>query len=507
MAVDPKDESIDLMYRLARLGGGEAPRVIELFSGCGGMSLGLLRAGYHLLGAVEINPKAISTYASNFFKGSDAETRQRHAEPHDITKFPPDRFMREVLHAESPEHLIDVVVGGPPCQAFSRIGRAKLRSLRNNPEAFLEDDRSNLYLSYLSYVEFFRPLAVLIENVPDIMQYGKRNVAEEIVSVLDELGYRCQYTILNAAHYGVPQLRQRFFLIALRKELDTLPNFPEPTHFAEPPSGYEVTYHIARNAAQTTPTLFSQRAACYVAPPESASLLPYAVTTQEALDDLPPITAHLHGQMRRGVKHFTTLAPYRSGVTLSNYTQMMRGWPGFASLEGVWDHVIRYLPRDYETFARMQHDDQYPQAHAIAKDRFEEEIRKYVAQTGEVLTEESDYYKKSWKSIVPPYDVHKFPNKWWKLNPNQPSRTLTAHMGKDTYSHIHYDSEQKRVISVREAARLQSFPDGFQFTGPMDAAFTQIGNAVSPLQSYALGRHIRTLLQQAAQKIPIAVAL
>ncbi len=73
-------------------------------------------------------------------------------------------------------------------------------------------------------------------------------------------------------------------------------------------------------------------------------------------------------------------------------------------------------------------------------------------------------------------------------------------MGKDTYSHIHYSDEQARVISVREAARLQSFPDGFEFTGPMNAAYTQIGNAVSPIQAYAFGIHVKQLLQEAARQ-------
>ncbi|NWP75057.1 DNA cytosine methyltransferase, partial [Escherichia coli] len=83
---------------------------------------------------------------------------------------------------------------------------------------------------------------------------------------------------------------------------------------------------------------------------------------------------------------------------------------------------------------------------------------------------ESDAWKDLRQSMVPPYDPAKFPNKWWKLDPLKPSRTLTAHMGKDTYSHIHYDSYQARTVSVREAARLQSFPDGFRFAGAMNAA-------------------------------------
>jgi len=492
MSLMSEKADLDLMRKISRLEAGEPLRVVELFAGCGGMSLGLHRAGYHLLGGVEINQKAISTYARNFFNHCDEKTLTLHSEPHDITKFTPQMFMRETLHAEHPENLVDVIVGGPPCQAFSRIGRAKLRAVKKNPQAFLEDERSNLYLSYLAYVDFFRPLAVLIENVPDIMNYGGKNVAEEIARSLEEIGYRCQYTILNAAYYGVPQLRQRFYLLALLDTLDIDPSFPEPTHFIQLPSGYESARSVALKA---TPGLFSH----YVNSPVPCKAQAPAITAGEALEDLPPITAHLHEQVRRGSRSFDTLTPYIKRASLSEYAVKMRTWKGFESNEGVWDHVIRFLPRDYPIFARMRYDDQYPEAYNIALALFQEKLGEYAARTGEQVSEESEVWKNLRKQTVPPYDPTKFPNKWWKLNPDQPSRTLTAHIGKDTYSHIHYDDSQARVISVREAARLQSFPDGFRFTGPMNAAFAQIGNAVPPLQSYALGFHLKQLLLEAAK--------
>lgn len=93
------------------------------------------------------------------------------------------------------------------------------------------------------------------------------------------------------------------------------------------------------------------------------------------------------------------------------------------------------------------------------------------------------------------YDPSKFPNKWRKMEADLPARTLMAHLGKDSYSHIHYDSEQARTISVREAARLQSFPDGFRFCGTMNPAFRQIGNAVPPLLAKALATCVLSALQ------------
>jgi hypothetical protein len=88
--------------------------------------------------------------------------------------------------------------------------------------------------------------------------------------------------------------------------------------------------------------------------------------------------------------------------------------------------------------------------------------------------------------FIPPYNPVGFPNKWRKMNPAAPARTLMAHLGKDSYSHIHPSAEQARTLSVREAARLQSFPDSFQFCGSMNAGFRQIGNAVPPVLARAI---------------------
>src|SRR5690606_31098577 len=98
----------------------------------------------------------------------------------------------------------------------------------------------------------------------------------------------------------------------------------------------------------------------------------------------------------------------------------------------------------------------------------------------------------------------KFPNKWRKMWRDQPARTLMAHLGKDSYSHIHYDSKQARTISVREAARLQSFPDGFRFSGTMNPAFKQIGNAVPPLLAKAIAVHMMQAIKAAATEKEVA---
>jgi DNA (cytosine-5)-methyltransferase 1 len=157
----------------------------------------------------------------------------------------------------------------------------------------------------------------------------------------------------------------------------------------------------------------------------------------------------------------------------------MRNWPGFETCGWVSGAVIRETPRDFETFKKMKEGDNYPQAVKIAFDRLKAKYSEEVGRLGRELTRSEKAKLK--KNIVPPYSVEKFSTKWTMLRRDRPSHTVVAHLAYDTYSHIHYDHEQARAISVREAARLQSIPDGFCFVGSMADAFRHIGNAVPPL--------------------------
>ena len=145
------------------------------------------------------------------------------------------------------QSAVDVIIGGPPCQAFARVGRAKLREVASHPEAFLHDARSNLYLRYLHYVRQLQPLVVVMENVPDVLNYGGHNIPEEVCEVLNDLGYVCKYTLLNTAFYGVPQMRERMFLVALHREIRSGVSFPPPTHWIALPKGYEGSRQVALN--------------------------------------------------------------------------------------------------------------------------------------------------------------------------------------------------------------------------------------------------------------------
>ncbi|SHH57229.1 DNA (cytosine-5)-methyltransferase 1 [Sporobacter termitidis DSM 10068] len=478
--------------KIVRIRNGGRPRVLDLFAGCGGISLGFQAAGFTISAAVEIDPFATASHALNFFDESEFA---HHSMPIDITQTEPD-MLAQMLNLGQTDSAIDIIVGGPPCQAFARVGRAKLREIDAHPEAYIHDPRGNLYLRYLAYVRAFKPIALLMENVPDMLNYGGHNIAEEVSDSLADLGYICHYTLLNAAHYGVPEMRERMFLVAFAEGINPHEFFPQPTNYHELPRGYEGTRQVAlqtvinSHSLENQQNLFKENTS-FMLPPAVSADLPPAITAKQALEDLPPITDHLTEKLKRGARRFDVMVPYQTCNLegISDYATLMRTWPGHENLEGISDHVIRYLPRDYDIFEKMKPGDQYPEAYAIAIEMFNKKL-KSLQRKGKKISEGCEEYDQLFKKIVPPYDPEKFPNKWRKMEPDAPARTLMAHLGKDSYSHIHYDSQQKRTISVREAARLQSFPDGFKFSGTMNPAFKQIGNAVPPLLAKALAANM-----------------
>lgn len=476
--------------KIARLRSGKPLRVLDLFSGCGGISLGFHGAGFQIAAAVELDELAAETHARNFHGHLEPEMVARHAKSRDITELEPDE-LTEDLRLGPVVDAFDVLVGGPPCQAYARVGRAKLREIAEHPKAFKVDPRGNLYIRYLHYVKAAQPLVIVIENVPDVLNYGGHNVMGEIAEALGVLGYTAKYSLINAAFHGVPQMRDRVFLLAYRRELGVPVIFPKARHHMVLPPGYEGTRSVALKFID----LFGS--SDFIEADHGDRSLPGPVTCEQALGDLPPITLHLEGKLRRGARRFNELIPYDNRRKISDYARFMRSWPGFENAEGLWDHVLRYLPRDADTFREMPNGAEYPAAHTTAMAIFERRLKEAEANRRKPLSKDERETLK--KAIVPPYPVGSFPNRWWKLRPDFPSRTLMAHIGKDTYSHIHYDSGQARVISVREAARLQSFPDGFRFCGTMNPAFRQIGNAVPPVMAKRLAEEINVALDRAVE--------
>lgn len=329
-----------------------------------------------------------------------------------------------------------------------------------------------------------------MENVREIGKFVGRNVAEEIAVTAEAMGYDVKYTLLNAVWFGVPQLRERMIIIGVRKELKASISFPKIQYDYKLPTGYSTS-----RAGKGTHEVLSPRDH-YVDHAEFEDKLKKAMTAEEAFADLPSITHHLDGRAGKGFKRdVNKLTDYSDGR--GRYSKMMRSWPRFKAGNQFKGHVIRYTPRDYETFRRMPHGGMYPEALEAAEAIFAERLQILEKKLNKIIEKDTLEWQELRKAIVPPYPANRYPNKFRKMWPDHPVRTVPAHIGKDSYSHIHYDSEQARCISLREAARLQSFPDAFEFSGSMNKQLTQIGNAVPPLLAFAVADNLSQTLKAA----------
>lgn len=467
-------------------------RTADLFAGCGGMTLGFHRAGYRCLVAVEQNDNARASHEANFKRCAP----RSYAAYGNIIDVP---GLESVAHLAKPKtrrrEVIDIVIGGSPCQAFSRLGRAALWDIAGKKHAHADDPRATLYEHFLSYVEDLRPIAFVMENVPEIGRFGGKNVAEEIALAAGDLGYVTRYALLNAAWYGVPQFRERMIIIGVRRELDVIPGFPARTHNWLLPSGYATS----RAGNGSRPVLSPH--GYYVDHNEGAARMRPARTVAQAFRDLPEITAHLSRKHEdQPIRDTLQSLAYRGRPC--GFSSEMRSWPDFESNGSSVGHVIRLTPRDYRIFREMRPGDMYPDAVQIAERLFKARLRR-LALRGERVTKGSKKWKSLRKEYVPPYKTTQFINKYRKMVPNEPSRTVPAHLGKDCYSHIHPEASQARTISLREAARLQSFPDAFELCGSMNERFTQIGNAVPPLLAFAIASHLRGELRRSARRLTI----
>jgi DNA (cytosine-5)-methyltransferase 1 len=205
-----------------------------------------------------------------------------------------------------------------------------------------------------------------MENVPDILNHGGKNVAETVAEHLQQEGYVVKYTLLNASWFGVPQTRERMFLIGVHKDLDQTVLFPSPTHFSILPSGYEGTRATARKLIPQALTSGPQAVHnhCWISDPSIEDGLPSATSANEALADLPPIYALDlldAGQISRGRKDPAEPVHYTSNAPTTAWSRLMRQWPNFGTSDQTTGHVIRYLPRDYKIFKLMEEGWQYPE--------------------------------------------------------------------------------------------------------------------------------------------------
>ncbi|MCY7912993.1 DNA cytosine methyltransferase [Bacillus haynesii] len=368
-------------------------RVIDLFSGCGGISLGFKRAGFNVIMGIDNNEPALETFRENF---PEAVTFNG-----DISELDPFTIM-ETLNLRQGE--LECLVGGPPCQGFSKNVPAKNR--------FFDDERNLLVTHFLRFVEAFRPKMVLMENVAELAKAYQNRYTEIILDELESLGYHADWERLLAADFGVPQMRRRAFFLASRISDESL--LPDPTHTGNLNDVDLFNYDISPH-----------------------------VNVWEAISDLPPLN-HGEGQ---------DIMEYPS-EPLTYYQQLMRqNSDGF-----LYNHKARKLS-----------DIQYQRISSIGEGQgikdLPEEIRPKSGYSGA--------YGRLWR--------------------DKPAPTITCwvfHPGSGRFSH----PIDKRVITIREAARIQSFDDSFKFLGSYNEQSRQVGNAVPPLLAKKIALKYREVL-------------
>ena len=396
---------------------------LDLFSGAGGLTLGLDAAGFSCVGAIEVDEVASKTYVENFGERSVALFGPVAG---DIREADPSAVRRGLAASGITE--LDLLAAAPPCQGFSRVGRGKLDAVASRVGAFLEDERNGLFRHAVLVVRELRPRVFVFENVPGMLHLRGRNMVEAVCEAVADLGYEVRAALLNSAWYGVPQTRERVFVLGVRDDLGIEPRFPDRRHEVNLSRGHLSNAELDPGNWRN-PDFFITWDCLSMAPAPKP-----ATTARMALGDLPSFTDHLraaaNGHRYRARRELFEPVPYRRPAS-NWFARLMRTWDAAFETDEVTDHFCRWTPRDFETFRRMKPGDRYPQAVQEAEARYREAITHWK-ETGGRRPRRADF--------IPPYSLEGFPDKWRKLIPDYPAWTVTAHLGKDTYSHIHYGS-------------------------------------------------------------------
>lgn len=387
---------------------------IELFAGTGGLLDGFEKTKkYNLLGAVEWLKPQVNTLVQRLetkYGDTEASSKvlnfdiRRTSELLSGWKNDPIFATSSGLAELVKEKIVDLITGGPPCQAYSLAGRIR------DKNGMKDDYRNFLFEAYIRVVAHYKPKLIVFENVEGILSAiptGEK-ITDLIRAGFSDIGYEIvddlrNYALIDMTEYGVPQRRKRVIIIGIRKDSSAI--------------DYQQILHDFYT--QLLPTQKSDR----------------IYTVKDAIADLPPI--------------YPLETPNKKQAYFNN-----------SKING---HQARFQNlRDQEIFCELADD--------IANG-----TNQYTDSTALIDL----YYKKTGRKT----NVHKYHVLRW----DAPSNTIPAHLKKDGLRHIHPDPKQKRSITVREAARLQTFDDDFLFNESMGASFEMIGNAVPPLFAYKLG--------------------
>ena len=393
-------------------------KFIDLFAGAGGLSEGFVKAGFTPVAHVEMNKDACDTLrtrtAFHWLKEKGREEEYYDYLKGTITRDElwnkiPDHLIKSVINKEISEDTlpiifeqidaelgtkkVDLVIGGPPCQAYSVAGRVR-KDMTNDP-------RNHLYKHYVEFLKKYQPKMFVFENVPGILSAKNGEYLQLIFDAVREAGYKLDKQVLNARDFGVLQDRKRVIIVGWRNDLNL--EYPEFKKM-------EMQFQIAKH-------LFS---------------------------DLPKIKS---GQGNWGV---------------SKYTKRTNEYLEFSGIRKEIDFTTQHI-------SRFNNENDL-EIYRIAVD-------KWVNQ-GKRLN-----YGELPERLIKHNNVKTFTNRFQVVNHEGVSHTVVAHICADGHYYIHPDIHQNRSITVREAARIQSFPDDYFFESSRTAAFKQIGNAVPVLMA------------------------
>jgi len=375
-------------------------KVFDLFCGTGGFSHGIKSLApdmFDVILGIDALDIAISTFTLNHNRAIGITGDIRQIRRKDI----------QVSTGVAPGQL-DILIGGPPCQGFSSI-----RPFRSSKD---DDPRNSLFEEYASFVNYFRPKCFVLENVVGVATHKKGQTVESMQNCFHAIGYDTEWRILNSAHYGVPQKRERFIMVGVERGGDII--FPTPTH----------TYRGRTIGSKDQ----SKTKLYYKNEFNTTDIIPSAITTMEAIGDLPIIMAG-----ENAIKYTTS--------TMTEYQAARRKNNQILSMHTATNHSNRMM-----------------------------EIIKHSGSNIDAL---------------PAYlNVSGFSSCYSRLDPNEPAVTLTVNFVNPASNKcIHPILD--RALTPREGARLQSFDDDFIFAGSKTQITRQIGNAVPPL----LGRAIANM--------------